>query len=548
MWNARSRIDSGVNRKAAMQRRIPNSGTVILMLVLGIGPPRTPELFGKGPVGIGSLYGRVIDDCTEEGLGGATVNVGGFQLVGGGTVIQDPTYPDGYYLIDLRPTSGNPMWVEMPGYETSEVVEAPPVLANAFTQVNFRLKRLENPTAITTVDGPDPWVVKRGENPIFWVHGESLQNLSSEVRVVRSDGWVGQFESVSGQILANAYQPSPCLATDVQVNLSVHSLAKPGTYEISLVRKNGSVLPRVRDIEVAFPAAKIIDPEGSTLSSSTVTFRWEFIPGLKYQLGIGTGPGTSDIFNRSDLETSEVTVSGIPLAGVPLYVNLISRLGPDVVQPMDSKRFFTPFGVAAKIIDPPEGSTLSSSTVTFRWEIIPGLDYQIAIGTGPEMFDIYYRGRLQTGEVTVSGIPLTGEPVYVQLITTLMYRLVAPMDNKMFSTKRPLSSDEAFCRGSPCTQPIALVPGTDGYVNLRGHRLGQLERGVLLDTSGQRYREVTVRMARSTHQGTRRPIKLTAQAGARVATGLRLRFRRKDGGGYVYAPLELTMWAVKTVP
>ena len=112
--------------------------------------------------------------------------------------------------------------------------------------------------------------------------------------------------------------------------------------------------------------------------------------------------------------------------------------------------------------------------------------------------------------------------------------------------KGPVKIDQAFCGGSPCPQPIVLVPGTPTFVNLRGERLGQLERGVLIDRLGQPNREVTVRMARPRREGRRRPVKLTAQAGAQVATGLQLRFRFYDGA-HVYAPLELSIWAVKTV-
>ena len=111
------------------------------------------------------------------------------------------------------------------------------------------------------------------------------------------------------------------------------------------------------------------------------------------------------------------------------------------------------------------------------------------------------------------------------------------------ATQEAVSIDEAFCKGSPCSQPVELVPGTPTYVNLRGERLGQLRWGVLVDTSGKRYGEGRVGLARPTHQGTRRPVKLTVQAPAPAATGLRLRFRRKDAGGTVSAPFEMSVAA-----
>ena len=71
---------------------------------------------------------------------------------------------------------------------------------------------------------------------------------------------------------------------------------------------------------------------GSTLTSDTVTFRWNTgsTPD-EYFLAIGTTPGGADLYNQSQSQNLSVRVSGLPVNGRTIYVRLSSRFGSDLV-------------------------------------------------------------------------------------------------------------------------------------------------------------------------------------------------------------------------
>ncbi|HXC07036.1 MAG TPA: hypothetical protein VNZ86_19890, partial [Bacteroidia bacterium] len=66
--------------------------------------------------------------------------------------------------------------------------------------------------------------------------------------------------------------------------------------------------------------------DGNPLNSATITFTWSLGKGVsRYELLIGTSAGGEDVYFRSGTDTS-ATVSGIPLTGKPLYVQLASYM------------------------------------------------------------------------------------------------------------------------------------------------------------------------------------------------------------------------------
>jgi serine protease len=67
---------------------------------------------------------------------------------------------------------------------------------------------------------------------------------------------------------------------------------------------------------------------GSTLPGSSVTFAWTAGSGVtEYWLHVGSTPGGSDLYNRTQGSTLSGTVTGLPTDGRPLYVRLWSLIG-----------------------------------------------------------------------------------------------------------------------------------------------------------------------------------------------------------------------------
>lgn len=74
-------------------------------------------------------------------------------------------------------------------------------------------------------------------------------------------------------------------------------------------------------------ASRIITPEdGSTLSSSTVTFTWEDV-NSEYYLYVGTSAGGSDIYNAFEGSHTSATVTSVP-TNVKVYAKLWTRVSP----------------------------------------------------------------------------------------------------------------------------------------------------------------------------------------------------------------------------
>jgi hypothetical protein len=77
--------------------------------------------------------------------------------------------------------------------------------------------------------------------------------------------------------------------------------------------------------------AEMISPEpGSTLSGSTVTFKWTAGCGMtKYDLWVGCSPSDNSLFDAEDGTLLEVTVDGLPTDGGPVFVWLTSSDGTE---------------------------------------------------------------------------------------------------------------------------------------------------------------------------------------------------------------------------
>lgn len=70
-----------------------------------------------------------------------------------------------------------------------------------------------------------------------------------------------------------------------------------------------------------------------------------------------------------------------------------------------------------RIYSPIPGSTLTGSTVTFKWRAIGAQSYDVAVGSAPAMPDYGWFGGLTKNYVTVKNLPKDGRTIYVRVFS-----------------------------------------------------------------------------------------------------------------------------------
>lgn len=93
---------------------------------------------------------------------------------------------------------------------------------------------------------------------------------------------------------------------------------------------DGQAVVTIVDDDTLTKAEITSPPDGSRLSSSTVTFVWTAGAGAaQYWLSVGTTPGGTQIYNASQGVNLSRRVSGLPTDGSIVHVRLWSLLGTD---------------------------------------------------------------------------------------------------------------------------------------------------------------------------------------------------------------------------
>ena len=208
-------------------------------------------------------------------------------------------------------------------------------------------------------------------------------------------------------------------------------------------------------------AVMLSPPQGSTFTSSTVTFTWSAGNATAYFLFVGSSPHGADIYNSGQVTVHSKTVNNIPTDGRTIYVTLGSQVNGSwatnnytytafkssatptptpTVTPTPTPTATptptptatptatptptptptvtptpTPTTGAAVMISPPPGSTFTSSSVTFTWSAGSATAYFLFVGSSPNGADIYNSGQVTVLSKTVNSIPTDGRAIYVTL-------------------------------------------------------------------------------------------------------------------------------------
>ncbi|MCP4344033.1 MAG: hypothetical protein GY795_00725 [Desulfobacterales bacterium] len=162
--------------------------------------------------------------------------------------------------------------------------------------------------------------------------------------------------------------------------------------------------------EVSSPAS------GSTLSSTNVTFSWDNSGASQYWLWIGTSSGANDVYSDDQGTNTSVDISGLPRDGEALYVRLWSKVNGEWVYSSDNTyNACNCSSSVAAIQNPASGSALASDTETFTWNNSGASQYWLWIGTSSDGNDVYNEDQGTNTSVAISGLPHSGETLYVRL-------------------------------------------------------------------------------------------------------------------------------------
>lgn len=158
---------------------------------------------------------------------------------------------------------------------------------------------------------------------------------------------------------------------------------------------------------------------GSVLPGNTATFQWSAGQAVtRYFLFVGRWQGGNTLFSQ-DMGTSlSATVTGLPSDGSTVYVRLWSYMQGswqfnDYVFTATGSQ---PAGQKGQLVSPAPGSTLPGATATFTWS--PGVrveKFWLFVGTSLGNNNIYGGDQGTSTSVTLSGLPVNGQVLYVRL-------------------------------------------------------------------------------------------------------------------------------------
>lgn len=169
-------------------------------------------------------------------------------------------------------------------------------------------------------------------------------------------------------------------------------------------------------------------PESQVLiDERDVIFSWSSMPGVEeYYLNVGSSAADletmngGDIFSASTEAQTSVLVTGIPLAGNPVFARLWWKIADQ--WSFTDYRFDTEVSVSPEMIFPLSDDIISTDTVNFVWENSPDNQvFYIGVGTSQRSVSSYPWGDLFSGvtgissSMEVSNLPLSGKPIYVRL-------------------------------------------------------------------------------------------------------------------------------------
>ncbi len=181
----------------------------------------------------------------------------------------------------------------------------------------------------------------------------------------------------------------------------------------------------------ADPRATLQTPAAGSAAGPSLALSWSTGTGaVSYTVEAGSGLGLNDIYTAT-ITAQTLNIDGIACNGSPLFVRLFTRTAAGL-QPPHDYTFGRPQGCSAAtravLLTPAPKTRLGGSDITFTWGPVSGSsEYWLDVGS------TFAQGNIFGGAVTgtsrqVTGIPCTGQPIYVRLYTKTGTQYLTPFD------------------------------------------------------------------------------------------------------------------------
>lgn len=167
-------------------------------------------------------------------------------------------------------------------------------------------------------------------------------------------------------------------------------------------------------------AEMVIPVNGTALPDSEVTFEWTDVGAQEYYIEIGTRVGQSQLFSGSTGTDTQISISGLPINGVDIFVRLWTVSSDEISEFNDY--VYTAHSVdmgQAAVTGPISGTELTSREVTITWEDVGADEYFLRVGSERGGYDIYYGAEGQATEKTLTKLPYDGRQVYVRILSKI---------------------------------------------------------------------------------------------------------------------------------
>ena len=168
-------------------------------------------------------------------------------------------------------------------------------------------------------------------------------------------------------------------------------------------------------------AAMISPAPGTTLSGSTVQFRWSAGTATMYGLFVSSiAPGNHELFGSNTGNTASVLATNLPRNGSTLYVRLYSMVNG--VWQLNDYTYSAAADSApvvpskAAMISPAPGTTLSGNTVQFSWSAGTATMYGLYVSSiASGNYEMFARNTGNATSVLATNLPRNGSTLYVRL-------------------------------------------------------------------------------------------------------------------------------------
>lgn len=339
-----------------------------------------------------------LSDVTEYWLyAGATIDSAGYFNSGSLAPTVTSTVVTGL------PTNGSPvfmrLWYRVSGDTTW-------YYKDFGYNANGNAPSITAPAASTQLTGPVA--------TLTWQPGASLAD----------EYWVYAGSTVGGAEYAN----SGSLGQQLTGTVTGLPLDGASPVYVRLWYRNGSTWYAVdaQYVAAAGTAPTITTPApASVLPGSTATFNWSSggNPVTQWWLYVGSTPQGREYFDSGsqDASTTQLTVTGLPENGTPVYATLWYRYGSTGYWLSAPSTYTAANTSAVQMTSPGPGTALNGSSAAFAWtDNGSGVEeWWVYAGSTPGGTQYLDSGSLSTATtVTVTGLPADRSNVYI----TLWYR------------------------------------------------------------------------------------------------------------------------------